>query len=107
MIGLPHILYDVSRFLKLHGPRNKSNKEILLSGVPQGSVLRPLLFLVYDICNSFNEMKSYLFADDTNLFYADKNLKSLESTVNNELSKVYTWLTANKLSLNISKDLIS
>ena len=87
------------------GPRNKSSKEILLSGVPQGSVLGPLLFLIYvnDICNSCNELKFYLFADDTNLLYADKNLKSLESKVNNELSKVYTWLTANKLSLNIKK----
>ena len=87
------------------GPRNKSSKEILLSGVPQGSVLGPLLFLIYvnDICNSCNQLKFYLFADDTNLLYADKNLKSLESTVNNELSKVYAWLIANKLSLNIKK----
>ena len=87
------------------GPRSKSSKEILLSGVPQGSVLGPLLFLIYvnDICNSCNKLKFDLFADDTNLLYADKNLKSLESAVNNELYKVYTWLTANKLSLNIKK----
>ena len=88
------------------GPRNKSSgKEILLSGVPQGSVLGPLLFLIYvnDICNSCNQLKFHLFVDGTNLLYADKNLKSLESTVNNELSKVYAWLIANKLSLNIKK----
>ena len=87
------------------GSRNKSSKEILLFGVPQGSILGPLLFLIYvnDICNSCNELKFYLFADDTNLLYADKNIKSLESTVNKELYKVYTWLTANKLSLNIKK----
>ena len=81
------------------------SKEILLSGVPRGSVLLPLLFLIYinDICNCCDKLKFYLFADDTNLLYADKNLKSLESTVNNELSKVYIWLITNKLSLNIKK----
>ena len=41
-------------------------------------------------------MKFYLFADDTNLLYSDKNLKSLESTVNDELCKLYDWLIANK-----------
>ena len=48
-------------------------------------------------------MKFYLFADDTNLLYADKNLKSLESTINDELCKLYDWLMANKLSLNAKK----
>ena len=56
-----------------------------------------------DICNSCNQMKFYLFADDTNLLYADKNLKSLESTINDELCKLYDWLIENKLSLNIKK----
>ena len=87
------------------GPSNISKKATVLSGVPQGSVLGPLLFLVYinDICNSCNRMKFYLFADDTNLLYSDKNLKSLESTVNDELCKLYDWLITNKLSLNIKK----
>ena len=50
-----------------------------------------------------NKLRFYLFADDTNILYADKNLKDLETTVNNELQNLYNWLTANKLTLNIKK----
>ena len=45
----------------------------------------------------------YLFADDTNILYSDKNLKSLELSVSQELNNVYDWLTANKLTLNTKK----
>ena len=45
----------------------------------------------------------YLFADDTNTLYANKNLKDLETTVNNELQNLYNWLTDNKLTLNFNK----
>ena len=87
------------------GPKNISKKEAVVPGVPQGSVLGPLLFLIdiNDTSNSSDKLKFYLFADDTNLLYADKNLKSLESTVNAEIFRVYNWLIANKLSLNIKK----
>ena len=69
------------------------------------SVLGLLLFLIYvnDIFMASDKLTFYLFADDTNLLYADKNLKSLETVVNCELSKVVGWLIANKLSLNIKK----
>ena len=73
--------------------------------MPQGSVLGPLLFLIYinDIYQALNKLGFYLFADDTNLLYADRNIKSLESVVNVELLNVCDWLSANKLSLNIKK----
>ena len=71
----------------------------------KGSVLGPPLFLLYinKIYNSSKKFNFYLFADDTNLLYADKSLRPLENTVNAELSNVSKWLKANKLSLNVSK----
>ena len=73
--------------------------------VPQGSVLGPLLFLLYmnDIQESSDKLSFYLFADDTNILFANKNLKSFEFDVNHKLNRVYDWLIANKLTLNIKK----
>ena len=56
-----------------------------------------------DIYNAPNKLEFLLFADDTNLLYANKNLKSLETVMNDELLKVVDWLTANKLSLYVKK----
>ena len=82
-----------------------SSKAKITCGVPQGSVLGPLLFLLYvnDMYQCSNKFNFYLFADDTNILYANKNLKTLEVTVNAELRNLCDWLTSNKLSLNINK----
>ena len=76
-----------------------------MCGVPQGSVLGPLLFLVYinDFNNSSDLLDLHLFADDSNLFYAHKNLRSLEEHLNQQLINIHNWLCANKLSLNVDK----
>ena len=74
-------------------------------GVPQGSILGPLLFLLYinDLPASSKLSELILFADDTNIFYSHRNIKDLFKTVNSELSQINEWFKANKLSLNVDK----
>ena len=86
-----------------------SNKSFVTYGVPQGSVLGPLLFLLYvnDIYSSSSKLNFYLFADDTNILYSHKNLKSLENVMNSELNNVFQWLTSNKLTLNQKNQILS
>ena len=74
-------------------------------GVPHGSILGPLLFLIYinNIVNSSTVLAFVLFADDTNIVLSHTNLNELIDTLNAELRKVSSWFKCNKLSLNISK----
>ena len=58
---------------------------------------------VNDIHQCSTKLKFYLFADDTNILFAEKNLKVIETEINTELCKLYDWLTSNKSTLNISK----
>ena len=74
-------------------------------GVPQGSILGPLLFLIYvnDLFAASKILSPIMFADDTNLFYADRNIEKLFEIVNAELKNITEWFRANKLSLNVKK----
>ena len=74
-------------------------------GVPQGSTLGPLLFLIYinDLPNSELVSDGRLFADDTNLTFADSNPDKLISVLNDDLKTLQNWLNLNKLSLNAIK----
>ena len=74
-------------------------------GVPQGSILGPLLFLIYinDMHMAVEFSTIHHFADDTNILYSCKSLKGLRKRVNADLAYLHDWLCANRLSLNAGK----
>ena len=74
-------------------------------GVPQGSILGPLLFLIYinDMNKALKKCKVFHFADDTNLLYSNPDPKKIKKVINKELKLLYDWLCANRLSLNVAK----
>ena len=82
-----------------------SDSKTLKCGVPQGSILGPLLFLIYinDLPSVSTLFMPILFADDTNLFCNGQNLDDLVQKINIEMEKIYFWVKANKLSLNVDK----
>ena len=83
--GFPLIYLIAHKLLKIGS--HISSKLNINCGLPQGSVLGPLLFLLYinDIQYCSSKLQFFLFADDTNALYAHKHLKTLELTVNAEL----------------------
>ena len=74
-------------------------------GAPQGSILGPLLFLIYinDMNKALKKCKVFHFADDTNLLYSNPDPKKIKKVMDKELKLLYDWLCANRLSLNVAK----
>ena len=74
-------------------------------GIPQGSILGPLFFLLYinDLPQCLSKTKPRLFADDTNLTASGDSIPYLENAMNSDLENLRKWLIANRLTLNVAK----
>ena len=94
--------FEDTQFVEIDS--KKSSHQQIMCGVPQGSILGPLLYLLYvnDIHKAC-ESSILSFADDTTLYISDHNLVSLFETANKEINKLFKWFCANKLSLNANK----
>ena len=96
--------YFLERFQYVDYSGICSKKLPITTGVPQDSVLGPLLFLLYinDLPTVSDIFNILMYADDTTLFCNFENIRN-ETTINNEINNIYKWLCSNKLSLDISK----
>ena len=97
--------YLTNRKQYVHFQGTNSDMFDITCGVPESTVLGPLLFLIYinDINAASCKLSFTLFADDTNIFNKNSNLQQLIRSTNEELSKLSLWFKANRLSLNITK----
>lgn len=103
---IKNYLYNRWQYVDLEGHASKS--KLLSTGVPQGSILGPLLFVMYmnDITNSTESLQPTLYADDTTLLFSPgRNVHPANLTrfLNYALSSVSNWFRANRLSLNVEK----
>ena len=96
-------LSNHSQYVSING--YESGLAAINCGVPQGSVLGPLLFVLYinDLNQAIKFCKVHHFANDTHLFYLSNSIKKLNKLVNADLKRLVNWLNANKISLNVKK----
>ena len=96
-------LVDRQHFVQYRGALSRA--QFVGCGVPQGSVLGPLLFIIYvnDLPSNITRAKTIMYADDTTLYVSDTNMNRLYSTINDELDIISDWFKSNKLSVNAAK----
>ena len=94
---------NCNQYISING--YESGFAALDCGVPQGSVLGPLLFLLYinDLNQAIKFCKVHHFAGDTNLLCLSNSIKKLNKLFNTDLKNLVNWLKANKISLNVKK----
>ena len=97
-------LSNRSQYVSING--YDSGLAAINCAVPQGSVLGPLLFLLYrnDLNQAIKFCRVHHFADDTNLLCLGNSIKKLNKLVNADLKRLVNWLNANKISLNVKKN---
>ena len=99
------IIYYVNNSVEF---KNKnSDLQEILTGIPQGSILGPLLFSIYinNLIKSTNKFRYLMYADDTTLYFnlEDFNSETRNDDINSCLNKINVWLKLNKLTVNVSK----
>ena len=80
-----------------------SEQKPIKFGVPQGSVMGPLLFIMFINYLHIKKAKITLYTDDTAIFYTSKQINEIESVLNEELEFTHKWLYKNKFTLNVAK----
>ena len=97
--------YLTNRNKKCQIQNSISSERLITCGVPQGSILGPLFFLLYinDLPRCLSKTKPRMFADDTNLTASGDTVQEVQAAVNSDLENLRKWLIANKLSLNVTK----
>ena len=100
---LENYLKDGKQFISFE--HDSTTKAAVTCGVPQESILGPLLFLLYvnDLHHASEVLNPIMFADDTNIFFSHSDINILFEEMNKELTNVINWFNANKLSLNAKK----
>ena len=97
--------YISGRQQYVNSQNTDSDKMFIKRGVPQGSILGPLLFLVFinDLHNVSSVLSYILFADDSNLLISGTIFKQILKIMNDELEKIIWWFKSNNLCLNVNK----
>ena len=97
--------YLTNRLQRCNVNNHLSSASALNCAVPQGSIIGPLLFLIYinDLPNCLSLGSPRVYADDTSVTFAAFDMLGLGTQINTELKSINLWLSANKLSLNVAK----